>query len=137
MYKQTSYDLHKAIKEAKHQYRDKVESQFNGSDTRRMWQGLHIIMDCKGKASHVANTDASLPDKLKHLFSFKKNNTWSPAAHDAPISVAHVSKTFKYVNPRKPARTRRHSKSHPQSMCRPAGLLTYSISPYPSLLEAS
>jgi hypothetical protein len=47
MYKQTSYDLHKAIKEAKHQYRDKVESQFNGSDTRRMWQGLHIIMDCK------------------------------------------------------------------------------------------
>ena len=33
-YKQCSYSLRKAIKQAKHQYRDKVESQFNGSDTR-------------------------------------------------------------------------------------------------------
>jgi hypothetical protein len=35
-YKQCSYSLRKAIKQAKCQYRDKVESQFNGSDTRRM-----------------------------------------------------------------------------------------------------
>ena len=28
----------------------KVESQFNGSDTRRMWQRLQTIMDYKGKA---------------------------------------------------------------------------------------
>ena len=33
-YKQCSYSLRKAIKQAKRQYRDKVESQFNGSDTR-------------------------------------------------------------------------------------------------------
>ena len=39
-YKQCRYSLHKAIKRAKHQYRDKVESQFNGSDTRGMWQGF-------------------------------------------------------------------------------------------------
>ena len=39
-YKYSSHSLRKAIKEAKYQYRDKVESQFNGSDTRRMWQGL-------------------------------------------------------------------------------------------------
>ena len=53
MYKQNSYALRKAIKEAKQQYRDKVESQFNGSDMRRMWQGLQTISDYKGKASHV------------------------------------------------------------------------------------
>lgn len=35
-YKQCSYSLRKAIKQAKSQYRDKVESQINGSDTRRM-----------------------------------------------------------------------------------------------------
>ncbi|CDQ85446.1 unnamed protein product [Oncorhynchus mykiss] len=35
-YKQCSFSL----KQAKCQYRDKVESQFNGSDTRRMWHGL-------------------------------------------------------------------------------------------------
>ena len=46
-YKQCSYSLHKAIKQAKHQYRDKVESQFSGSDTRGMWQGLQSIVDYK------------------------------------------------------------------------------------------
>jgi hypothetical protein len=44
-YKQCSYALRKAIKQA----RDKVESQFNDSDARRMWQGLQTIMDNKGK----------------------------------------------------------------------------------------
>ncbi|CDQ98683.1 unnamed protein product [Oncorhynchus mykiss] len=33
-YNQCSYSLRKAIRQAKRQYRDKVESQFNGSDTR-------------------------------------------------------------------------------------------------------
>ena len=42
-YKQCGYSLSKAIKQAKCQDRDKVESQFNGSDTRRMWQGLQSI----------------------------------------------------------------------------------------------
>ena len=32
-FKQCSYSLRKAIKQAKRQYRDKVELQFNGSDT--------------------------------------------------------------------------------------------------------
>jgi hypothetical protein len=34
-YKQCNYSLSNAIKQAKHQYRDKV-----GSDTRHLWQGL-------------------------------------------------------------------------------------------------
>ena len=46
-YKQCSYSLRKAIKQAKCQYSDKVESQFNGSDTRGMWQGLQSITDYK------------------------------------------------------------------------------------------
>ena len=33
-YKQCNYSLRKTIKQAKCQYRDKVETQFNGSDTR-------------------------------------------------------------------------------------------------------
>jgi hypothetical protein len=44
-YKQYSYSLCKAIKQAKCQYRDKVEPQFNGSNKRRMWQGLQTITD--------------------------------------------------------------------------------------------
>ena len=54
-YKQSSYSLRKAIKQAKRQYRDKVESQFNGSDTRGMWQGLQSIMDYKKKTSPVTD----------------------------------------------------------------------------------
>ena len=48
-YKQCSYSPRKAIKQAKRQYRDKVESQFNGSDTKGMWQGLQSIPDYKKK----------------------------------------------------------------------------------------
>ena len=74
-YKQCSYSLRKAIKQAKRQYRDKVESQFNGSDTRRMWQGLQNITDYKGKTSHVVDTDFLLPDKLNTFFAHFEDNT--------------------------------------------------------------
>ena len=67
-YKQCSYSLRKAIKQAKRQYRDKVESQFNGSDTRGMWQGLQSITDYKKKTSPVADQDVLLPDRLNNFF---------------------------------------------------------------------
>ena len=63
-YKPCSYSLHKAIKQAKCRYRDEVESHFNGSDTRRMWQGLQEITDYKKKTGYVTDTDVTLPDKL-------------------------------------------------------------------------
>ena len=68
-YKQCSYSLRKAIKQAKFQYRDKVESQFNGADTHRMWQGLQEITDYKKKTSHVTDTDITLPDELNTFFA--------------------------------------------------------------------
>jgi nicotinamide riboside kinase len=52
----------KTIKQAKRQYRDKVMSQFNGSDTRRMWKGLQTIADYKRKTSHVTDIDVLLLD---------------------------------------------------------------------------
>ena len=71
-YKQCNYSLRKAIKQAKRQYRDKVQSQFNGSDTRRMWQGLQTITDYQpfrrdrrlafGQAKHIRN--ATGPDLI-------------------------------------------------------------------------
>jgi hypothetical protein len=77
-YKQGSYSLRKAIKQAKRQYRDKVESQFNGSDTRHMWQGRQTITDYKTKTSHVADTDILLPDGLNTFFARFVDNTVSP-----------------------------------------------------------
>ncbi|MDE5035621.1 hypothetical protein, partial [Francisella tularensis] len=60
-YKQSSYSLHKAIKQAKRQYRDKVKSQFKGSDTRGMLQGIQSIADYKKKISPIAHPDVLLP----------------------------------------------------------------------------
>jgi hypothetical protein len=107
-YKQSSHSLHKEIKQAKRQHRDKGVSQFNSSVTRRMWQGLQTIMDYKKKTSHVADTDVLLPDKLNTFFACFEDNTVSPtrpATKDCGLSfsVADVSKTFKRVNPRKAA----------------------------------
>ena len=80
-YKQCSYSLRKAIKQAKRQYRDKVKSQFNGSDTRGMWQGLQSITDYKKKTSPVADMDVC----------------------GISFTAANMSKTFKRVNPDKAA----------------------------------
>ena len=69
------YSLRKAIKQAKRQYRDKVESQFNGSDTRGMWQGLQSITDYKKKTSPVTDQDVLLPGRLNNLFTHFEDNT--------------------------------------------------------------
>ena len=105
-YKQCSYSLRKAIKQAKRRYRDKVESQFNGSNTRRMWQGLQSITDYKKKTSPVVDTNVLLPDKLNNFFARFEDNTVpltrpTTKACGLSFSVANVSKTFKHVNPRK------------------------------------
>ena len=77
-YKQCSYSLRKEIKQEKRQYRDKVESQFEDSDTKHMWQGLQTITDYKGKASHVVDTNVLLPDKLNTFFACFEDNTVPP-----------------------------------------------------------
>ena len=67
--KQCSYSPRKAVNQAKCQYRDKVESQFNGSDMRHMWHGLETITDYKGKTSHVSDTNVLLSDELNIFFA--------------------------------------------------------------------
>ena len=108
-YKQCSYSLRKAIKQAKRQYRDKVELQFNGSDTRGMWQGLQSITDYKKKTNPVTDQDeVLLPDRLNNFFARFEDNTVplkQRASKTCGLSctAADVSKTFKRVNPRNAA----------------------------------
>ena len=76
------------IKQAKAQYRIKIESYYTCSDIRWMWQGLP--------------RDASLPDELNAFYAlFMASNTEAcmraPAVPDDCVikfSVADVSKTF-------------------------------------------
>ena len=42
-YKKSRFALRRTIKQAKRQYRAKIESYYTGSDARRMWQGWQTI----------------------------------------------------------------------------------------------
>jgi hypothetical protein len=54
-YKKSRYALRRTIKQAKHQYRTKIESYYTGSGARQMWQGLQNITDYKGKRWSTAS----------------------------------------------------------------------------------
>jgi hypothetical protein len=140
-YKQCSYSLRKAIKQAKYQCRDKVKSQFNGSNPRHMWQGLQKITDYKKKTSPVVDVDVLLPDKCNNFFACFEDNTVPPTwlgTKDCGLafSMDDVSKTFKRVNPHKavgpdgiPSRIFRACADQL------AAVFTDIFNPYPSLLS--
>ena len=75
-YKKFRYALRRTIKQAKRQYRTKIESYYTGSDARRRWQVLQTITDYKGKHSHELLSDTSLPDELNNFSArFKASST--------------------------------------------------------------
>lgn len=54
-YKKARYDLSRAIREAKKQYRQKLEGYYSTSDPRRMWEGLptHHGLSAEEQRSHI------------------------------------------------------------------------------------
>ena len=65
-YRTFRYELRRAICSAKREYKDKVESDFKGCNTRNMWAGLRT-MTAGGAAGLSAC--ASLPDELNSFFA--------------------------------------------------------------------
>ena len=110
-YKKSCYALRQSIKQAKHQYRIKIESYYTGSDARRMWQGLKTTTDYKWNPRRELPSDTSLPDELNAFYArFEASNTEArtrlPAFLDhcvITLSVADVNKAFKQVNIHKAA----------------------------------
>ncbi|KAI3351496.1 hypothetical protein L3Q82_020345, partial [Scortum barcoo] len=107
-YRKSRYALWRAISSAKRQYRDKVESHYQGSNTRSMWAGLKTLTDYKRKISSAEVMSASLPDKLNTFYDPFEST--SPAVevqkaqedHCPPvISRADVCRTLKRINTRK------------------------------------
>ena len=70
-YRKSRYELRRAICSAKRQYKDKVESDFKGCNTRNMWAGLRTMTNYKGAAGGAAGLSAcaSLPDELNSFFA--------------------------------------------------------------------
>ncbi|KAL1268802.1 hypothetical protein QQF64_034165 [Cirrhinus molitorella] len=68
-YKAASYSVRRAVKEAKRRYRKKLESQFQQSDSRSLWQRLRTITDYQRPSSRMGNADASLADELNTFYA--------------------------------------------------------------------
>ncbi|MBN3320359.1 ARRD3 protein, partial [Atractosteus spatula] len=108
-YKKPRYDLRKAIKIAKYNYRVKLEPYYHGCNTRNMWSGIHTITDYKAEPSYIAQQSASLPGELNSFYArFEVSNADRvrripeiQCEHPLSISRAYMCKVFKKTNPRK------------------------------------
>ncbi|KAI4899557.1 hypothetical protein NFI96_017648 [Prochilodus magdalenae] len=97
-YKKASYALRTTIRAAKREYRAKVESQFNTTNTRSLRQGLNTVTDFRRETPSVDNISAALPDELNTFSArFEVNHIVLPerapaTADSAPHSVSVVTR---------------------------------------------
>jgi len=104
-YRKSRYELRRAISRAKRQYKDKVESDFKGCNTRNMWAGLRTMTDYKGAAGGAAGLSAcaSLPDELNCFFArFESSQAGGAEKDQEPcpfvLNRADVCKSFNLLS---------------------------------------
>ncbi|RXN39337.1 CBL-interacting kinase 4-like protein [Labeo rohita] len=68
-YKAASYNVRKAVKEAKQRYGRKLESQLQQNNSRSLWQGLRTITDYKAPTSGMMNADVTLAGELNTFYA--------------------------------------------------------------------
>ncbi len=67
-YKALCYALRRAVRAAKHRYKERIESHFQLNDSQRMWQGLRTICAFGNKSSVEVRADPLLADKLNTFY---------------------------------------------------------------------
>ncbi|KAK1800215.1 hypothetical protein P4O66_000260 [Electrophorus voltai] len=82
-YKSAAYGVRRAVREAKRRYGKKLETQFQQSGSRSLWQGLRMITDYRSPPSGLMNADESLANELNTFF----------ARFEATSSSANASST--------------------------------------------
>ena len=74
--KRAKYDLEKAIRKAKWEYRQKLEAQFQSNSMRDVWRSMQTITNYKKKSAPLDDSDKDLPDKLNEFYArFDRQNT--------------------------------------------------------------
>ncbi|KAK1792437.1 hypothetical protein P4O66_012386 [Electrophorus voltai] len=68
-YKSAAYGGCRAVREAKWCYGKKLESEFQQSGSRSLWQGLRMIMDYRSPPPGLMSADESLAKKLNTFFT--------------------------------------------------------------------
>ncbi|XP_036412890.1 uncharacterized protein LOC118797730 [Colossoma macropomum] len=71
------------IRAAKREYRAKVESQFNTTNIRSLWEELNTITDFKRETRSVNNISAALPDELNTFYARFELKLASGATQDS------------------------------------------------------
>ncbi|GAA6106494.1 uncharacterized protein LOC113067551 [Tachysurus ichikawai] len=111
------YALRHAVRDAKHRYREHIESHFQLNDSRRMWQGLRTICALGNKSSAEVRADPLLADELNTFYGrFESNLSSASLPISAPgsssqssdnqviaVSEDEVRRALKRVNIRKAA----------------------------------
>ena len=104
-YRNSRYALRRAISSAKRQYKNKVESDYKGSNARNMWSGLKTITDYKRTTSGAEEVCASLPDELNTFYArFERppavevQKAQDPCPCPLVLTSADVCRSLKKIN---------------------------------------
>ena len=114
LYNSARSNLNLGIKEAKAEYKDKIEGHFLSNDSKRVWQGVQHMTNYKASRRSADGGDPQLADELNSFYARFEVEV-EPAAAAAPtlphlpatntlvLSEHDVRRTLKGVDPRKAA----------------------------------
>ncbi|KAI4889410.1 hypothetical protein NFI96_034097 [Prochilodus magdalenae] len=90
-YKRARYDLHRSIRQAKRQYRVKLEGCYTSADSRRMWQGLRHITDYQQRSREVTTSHTTLPDELNEFYARFEALNYGQGDHAELIACCDIA----------------------------------------------
>ncbi|KAK1803349.1 hypothetical protein P4O66_004123 [Electrophorus voltai] len=92
--KSAAYGERRAVREAKRRYRRNLETQFQQSGSRSLWQGLQMIMDYRSSPSRLMSADESLANELNTYFTHVEATSSSANASSANANSASANGTI-------------------------------------------
>ncbi len=84
-YKASCYALQRAVRTTKLRYRERIESNFQLNDSRRMWHGQRTICSFGNKSSAEVRADPLLAEELNTFYSRFECNGGSATLHDQHV----------------------------------------------------
>ncbi|KAK1784817.1 hypothetical protein P4O66_003487 [Electrophorus voltai] len=90
-YKSAAYGVRRAVREAKRRYGKKLETQFQQSGSRSLWQGLLTITDYRSPPSGLTSADESPANELNTFFARFEATSNSANANSANARSANAN----------------------------------------------
>ncbi len=113
LYSAARANLKRGIKDAKRDYKKKIEDHFTDGKSRQVWQGFQHLINFRGSSCTAGNSSAPLAEELNHFFARfdtpqqQKNTSPQPTLDPGtpPLTVYEheVRRVLRTVNTRKAA----------------------------------